>query len=73
MSSHHDAHDDAHGPAQPHPLLPTITDDASDTPMWLPVAGIVIFVVLALYVGIHAAMTSTATTQDIAIEAPAAE
>lgn len=71
MSSHHDAHDDGHGTAQPHPLLPTITDDASDTPMWLPIAGVVIFLVLALYVSIRAAVGGAETTQDIAIEAPA--
>lgn len=71
MSSHHDAHDDGHGTAQPHPLLPTITDDASDTPMWLPVAGIVIFVVLALYVGIHAAVNAGAASAEDTVEAPA--
>ena len=72
MSSHHDAHDDGDVTAQPHPSLPTITDDARDTPMWLPVAGIVIFVVLALYVGIRAAVSApTGTPQEVV--APAVE
>lgn len=71
MSSHHDAHDDGDVTAQPHPSLPTITDDASDTPMWLPVAGLVIFVVLALYVGVHAAASHAASAEEVAIAAPA--
>jgi len=70
MSSNHDAHDDD-VTAQPHPSLPTITDDAGDTPMWLPVAGLVIFVVLALYVGIRALASPGATTAEVSIVAPA--
>ena len=69
MSSNHDAHDDD-VTAQPHPPLPTIIDDAGDTPMWLPVAGAVIFVVLALYVGIRAASYAE-SAQEVAIVAPA--
>lgn len=70
MSSHPDAHDDD-VTAQPHPLLPTITDDASDTPMWLPVAGLVIFIVLALYVGVSAAASQAASAEEVAVTAPA--
>lgn len=58
MAGGHDshAHDDHSGEAHPHPPLPTITDEAADTPMWVPVAGVAIFLVLALFVAVRSAM-----------------
>lgn len=50
MASSHDAHGDHHhAPGQPHPGVPTITDEAPDTANWLPIAGLVVFTVFALF------------------------
>lgn len=81
MSGGHDshAHDDHSGPVQAHPPIPTITDEASDTPMWVPVAGLALFLVLALFVALRSAMAPAeaevvdAPTAEAAAEAPAAE
>jgi hypothetical protein len=47
------AHDETHAtdePAQPreHPSLPPVHDEAADTPMWIPVVGLVILGTFAL-------------------------
>ncbi|MBX7192954.1 MAG: hypothetical protein K1X94_12890 [Sandaracinaceae bacterium] len=59
MSGGHDshaAHDDHDGEVHPHPPLPTITDEAADTPMWVPLTGLALFLVLALFVALRSAM-----------------
>jgi len=76
-ASHSDASDD-HGPTEthPHPPMPAVTDEASDTPAWVPVSGLVLFVVMVLFVMMRAAMTPTpdasSTTTDQAYGAEAA-
>jgi hypothetical protein len=32
-----------------HPPLPVVHDEAGDTPVWLPVSGVALFVVFALF------------------------
>jgi hypothetical protein len=59
MAGGHDSHghDEHGGAAHPHPPLPTITDEAADTPMWVPMAGLAIFLVLALFVALRSALS----------------
>lgn len=78
MSGGHDshAHDDHPAEVHPHPPIPTITDEASDTPMWVPIAGLALFLVLALFVALRSAMgpgevAAEAPTDEPAAEAPA--
>ena len=82
MAGSHDYHAaDEHVQAQPHPAIPTITDEAADTPMWVPIAGLSLFLLLALFVALRSAMAPEepapeATTDEAveaAAEAPAAE
>jgi hypothetical protein len=80
MSGAHDshAHDDhaGSGEVHPHPPIPTVTDEAADTPMWVPFAGLGLFLVLALYVAIRSAMgpaEAAEATDEAAVEAPADE
>lgn len=82
MAGSHDSHAaDEHVEAQPHPALPTITDEAADTPMWVPIAGLGLFLVLALFVALRSAMApedpasepGAEDTAEEAAEAPAAE
>lgn len=58
MAGGHDSHghDEHGGEVHPHPPLPTITDEAADTPMWVPLAGLALFLVLALFVALRSAM-----------------
>jgi protein-S-isoprenylcysteine O-methyltransferase Ste14 len=37
--------------AETPPELPEITDEAGDTPSWVPLLGVVLFVLTALYIG----------------------
>ncbi len=59
MSASHSAHDqDAQGSHEthPHPPMPAVTDEAADTPTWVPVTGIALFAVMVLWVMMRAAM-----------------
>jgi len=80
MAGSHDSHAAGeHVEAQPHPAIPTITDEAADTPMWVPIAGLSLFLVLALFVALRSAMapeepaTEATEAVEAAAEAPAAE
>lgn len=81
MAGSHDSHAaDEHVEAHPHPAIPTITDEAADTPMWVPIAGLALFLVLALFVAIRSAMgpaeepaPAPEAPAEAAAEAPAAE
>jgi hypothetical protein len=55
--------DDPHAPAGP---LPTVHDEAADTPAWLPVVGLVLFTLMLLW------MLYRATQPEPALE-PAAD
>lgn len=64
----------------PHPALPTVHDEAGDTPMWLPILGIALFVLMAFAYSFRGAMMSTdegvgdaAAAEAVAEEAPPAE
>lgn len=56
MSATHSTDDHAAHEAHPHPPMPAVTDEAADTPMWVPVSGIVLFVVMVLFVMLRASM-----------------
>lgn len=79
MAGGHDshAHDEHDGAAHPHPPLPTITDEAADTPMWVPIAGLALFLVLALFVAVRSAMApaddAPPADEAAAADAPAGE
>ena len=66
----------------PHPVLPSVHDEAGDTPMWLPIMGIALFVLMAFAYSLRGAMMSSedvaggeaaAEAAPAADEAPAAE
>jgi hypothetical protein len=42
--------------AHPHPPMPAVTDEAADTPTWVPITGLVLFGVMVLYIMMRAAM-----------------
>ncbi len=76
MSGGHDSHahdDHSAGPVAAHPPIPTITDEASDTPMWVPIAGLALFLVLALFVALRSAIGPTDAAAAAPTEEPAAE
>jgi hypothetical protein len=75
MSGGHDshAHDDHSAEVHPHPPIPTITDEASDTPMWVPIAGLALFLVLALFVALRSAIGPGEVAAEAPSELPAAE
>jgi len=74
MAGSHDSHAaDEHVEAQPHPAIPTITDEAADTPMWVPIAGLSLFLVLALFVALRSAMAPPEPATDPAAEGAAGE
>ncbi|MFO0681931.1 MAG: hypothetical protein U0234_07770 [Sandaracinus sp.] len=60
MSASHASGSD-HGSHEPHPHPPTpaVYDEAADTPTWVPVSGLVLFLVIALYVIFRSAMAPT--------------
>ncbi|MCB9614655.1 MAG: hypothetical protein H6721_09600 [Sandaracinus sp.] len=49
------AHDSHHAPG-----LPEIHDEAADTPMWLPMLGLGLFVLLSLFLIVRAAVNDAA-------------
>jgi hypothetical protein len=71
MAGGHESHGQQEhgGEVHQHPPLPTITDEAADTPLWVPVAGLALFLVLALFVALRSAM---APTEEAAPEVEAA-
>lgn len=48
-TGHHD------GEAHPHPALPPVIDEAPDSPMWLPAAGLALLAILVLFAMFRAA------------------
>ena len=51
------ASDEAHGEHHgPHPVLPPVHDEAADTPLWVPITGIALFVLLGFFVALRGAM-----------------
>jgi MYXO-CTERM domain-containing protein len=76
----HDPHaSSSHDPggAHVHPALPPVTDEAPDSPMWLPAAGLGLLALAILFVMIRAASggdaADAASADEAAEEAPAAE
>ena len=67
----HDSHADTsdHAPGV-HPPLPPVTDEAPDSPMSLPLAGLGLLLLAILYVALHSAM---APEEPVVEEAAAAE
>ncbi|MCU0671264.1 MAG: hypothetical protein MUE69_00580 [Myxococcota bacterium] len=57
------------------PGLPEIHDEAADTPMWLPMLGLAIFAIVALFLITRAAIEDASAELDAtgAVEAPADE
>jgi hypothetical protein len=58
------------------PGLPEIHDEAADTPMWLPMLGLAIFAIVALFLITRAAIEDAsaeldATAEEAPAEAPA--
>lgn len=74
----HDTHaatDHHDGEVHPHPPLPPVTDEAPDSPAWLPVSGLVLLAVLVLF-GLYRNATSAETAEVVGADeaaAPAAE
>lgn len=67
----HDTHaatDHHDGEAHPHPALPPVTDEAPDSPMWLPAAGLALLTILVLF-----ALFRAASGGDEAVEGEAVE
>jgi hypothetical protein len=67
----HDAHDAHHdGP----PTLPVVTDEAGDTPTWVPLTGLLLFAVIAVLIVFRSqTATDEAPAAEAADTAPAAE
>ncbi len=55
-ASHSSTEDQGAHESHPHPPMPAVTDEAADTPMWVPISGLVLFVLIALFVMLRAAM-----------------
>ncbi len=74
MSGGHDAPSNDLGEVHPHRPLPTIVDEAVDTPLWVPAAGLALFVLLALFVvfrSVSAAPAPGASDPHESADAPA--
>ncbi len=69
MSATHDAPSETHE-IHPHPPMPAVHDEAADSPMWLPAAGLSIVVLMVLYAMLRAAMQPPVPVVDVA---PAAD
>lgn len=77
----HDTHgaEGAHHAEGPHPELPPVHDEAADSPNWLPVTGLALLAVLALFVlagayrGADETAAEPAPAGEAAEVAPAAE
>jgi len=68
----HASDDDVHAEPQPAPGLPEIQDEAADTPMWVPVLGMSLFVLVALWLVISSALEDeTETLEPPPVEATA--
>ncbi|AKF08579.1 hypothetical protein [Sandaracinus amylolyticus] len=72
----HDTHgaavDHAHHAGGEHPELPPVQDEAADTPMWLPVTGLVLLALLTLFVLWRAAQPAPEAPVEAAVaDAPA--
>lgn len=46
-------------PSPEPPRLPEIVDEAGDTPNWVPMVGLALMVLLALYVGLRGSIAPT--------------
>jgi len=67
----HAAHADSHH--APHPPVPTVTDEAGDSPMWLPVTGLALMALLCLFALYRTANPSTSPAAEaLDVEAAAA-
>ena len=55
------------------PSLPTIVDEAGDSPTWVPALGLLLFVLLALAAAARIAMHDKAETTQSPAAAPEAE
>jgi hypothetical protein len=55
------------------PSLPTIVDEAGDTPTWVPALGLLLFVLFALAAAARVAMHDDSETTKSPAAAPAAE
>ena len=73
----HDTHaatDHHDGEAHPHPALPPVTDEAPDSPMWLPAAGLALLTILVLFAMFRAASGGDAeAVEGEAVEGEAVE
>jgi hypothetical protein len=50
MSASHSASEDhASHETHPHPPMPAVTDEAADTPTWVPISGVVLFVLMLVF------------------------
>lgn len=60
MSASHGTTTDDHETHEthPHPPMPAVQDEAADTPMWVPVSGLVLFLVMVLFVMMRASMAT---------------
>lgn len=67
----HASNDDVHADPQPPPGLPEIQDEAADTPMWVPVLGLGLFVLVALWLVISSALEDTEALEAPPVEATA--
>lgn len=72
----HDSHAHAdHGEVHPHPPIPLVSDEAADTPMWVPAAGLGIFLALVFFALVRASLPSEEPAPqgepEAAAEAPA--
>lgn len=65
-----DASSVAHDSPSAHPPLPPVHDEAPDTPMWLPVLGLALLGIFAVYGLLRSASSSDAEVPE---GAPAAE
>jgi len=67
----HASNDDVHADPQPPPGLPEIQDEAADTPMWVPVLGLGLFVLVALWLVISSALDDAEVAEVPSVEATA--
>jgi len=71
----HDTHaatDQHDGEAHPHPALPPVTDEAPDSPMWLPAAGLALLTILVLFAMFRAASNADEVVEGEVVEGEAA-
>ena len=76
MSASHSSTDDQEThETHPHPPMPAVTDEAADTPTWVPLSGLALFVVLVLFVMVRMALAvpEIEPGSDMTDEAHAAE